>query len=222
MTTVTGNGAAGAGPTSYRVAVIDAPTVTWDPPVPRRRPRPWPAIAGLAITAVVIAGGFYLVISGVRVRYTERADKCAALELTPVTRLFGRQPLPGYPDVAGSDCLAAVGDTADAPRAIVRLSVNYFHSTAEARLTYETDSDPDSVNADSPGRVGLPGANLGRLTAAPLEQRKGCVIRAALQDVNLTMNAQLTFDGPAAPCDPHGAAAQALAATMRQTLEKLD
>jgi hypothetical protein len=45
------------------------PTVppAWEPPVPRR-PHLWPAVVALAITALVLAGSFYVVISGFRVR----------------------------------------------------------------------------------------------------------------------------------------------------------
>jgi hypothetical protein len=183
--------------------------------VPRRRPRPWPALAGLLITALVIAGGFALLISGLRVRYTERADKCAALDITAVARIFGRAPLKGFPAVDGFDCLAAVGDSAQVPEAIVGLSVNYRESAVEARLAYEASDE-----ADAPGTVALPGGKRGRLLATSLRAGRGCVIRAVLQDVNVTMTAQLTFDDDAT-CDGRGAAAQALATSMRLTLDKL-
>lgn len=183
--------------------------------MPRRRPRPWPALAGLLITALVIAGGFALLISGLRVRYTERADKCAALDITAVARIFGRAPLKGFPAVDGFDCLAAVGDSAQVPEAIVGLSVNYRESAVEARLAYEASDE-----ADAPGTVALPGGKRGRLLATSLRAGRGCVIRAVLQDVNVTMTAQLTFDDHAT-CDGGGAAAQALATSMRLTLDKL-
>jgi hypothetical protein len=215
MARVTRNGAAGAVLTPYGVAVIDAPSVTWEPSVPRRRPRLWPAVAGLVITALVIAGGFAVLIAGLRVRYTDRTDKCAALDISPVARAFDKTLLKTFPDARSRDCLAAVGDSPQAPAAIVRVSVTFHRSTVEALLSYEASDE-----ADAPGTVELPGGGRGRLLAEPPRPGAPCRIRAVLQDVNLTMTGQLTFDAGAG-CDGHSAAAQALATSMRLTLAKL-
>jgi hypothetical protein len=206
--------------------VLDAPpTVTvppgvppaWDPAVPRRPPR-WPAVVALAVTALVVAGGFAVLIAGLRVRYTERADKCAALDVGPVARVAGRPRLDTFPQVDGFDCRAAVGDDPRAPAAVVGLSMSYRDSAVEARLAYEASDE-----ADGPGTVALPGGKRGRLVATPARAGPGCVIRAVLQDVNLVVTAQLSFDDQALKdrCRPTGAAAQALASTMRATLAGL-
>jgi hypothetical protein len=171
-------------------------------------------VVGLAITALVIAGGFAVLIAGLRVSYHQRADKCAALDISPVAQIFGQTPLEGYPDTDHFDCMAAVGDDPMVPTAIVGLSVVYHDSAFEARLDYE-----DSSEADKPGRVELPGGKRGRLFAAPLGGG-GCAIQAALQDVNVTMTAQLTF-GDRTRCHARGPAADALADTMRRSLARL-
>jgi hypothetical protein len=195
--------------------VIDAASVTWEPSVPRRRPPLWPAIAGLSITALVIAMGFAVLIAGLRVRYTARADKCAAVDIGPLARVFGKVPLKDYPDVGKFDCLAGVGDSPQVPKAIVGLSVSYRPSMFEARLAYEASDE-----AGGPGSVKLLGGKRGRLLATPLRAGQGCVIRAVLQDVNVLMTAQLTYNLPE-PCSSQGAPAQALSTSMRLTLAKL-
>jgi hypothetical protein len=110
--------------------------------------------------------------------------------------------------------MAAVGDSPEIPSAILGLSVAYHDSTFEARLAYAQSDD-----ADKPGHIDLPGDNRGRLLATRLGGG-GCAIEAALQDVNLTMTARLTF-ADQTRCDPHGPAAQALADTMHRALAKL-
>lgn len=182
--------------------------------MPRRSPRRWPTLVGLAITALVIAGGFAVVIAGLRVRYHDRADKCAALDVSPIAQIFGRTPLKDYPEADNFDCLAAVGDAPDVPKAIVGLSVAYHGSAFEARLAYEQADD-----ADKPGRIDLPGANRGRLLATRLPAG-GCAIQAILLDVNVTVRAQLTF-ADQSQCDPHSPAAHALAVTMNRSLARL-
>ena len=100
------------------------------------------------------------------------------------------------------------------PKAIVGLSVAYHDSTFEARLAYEQSDD-----ADKPGKVDLPGGKRGRLLATRLGGG-GCAIQAILQDVNVTMTAQLTFDDQS-QCDPRSPAARALADTMNRSLGRL-
>jgi hypothetical protein len=192
----------------------------WDPPVPRR-PHLWPTVVALAITALVLAGCFYVLISGLRVRYAERADACAALDITPVARLVGKAPLKTFPQANDLDCLGAAGDSPQEPQAIVRMTLSYQGSEVEALVAYEANAD-----ADAPGQVDLPGGQHGRLATTPLPESKGCVIKAMLQDVNMTMTAQLTLgdrggDSALDSCNPRGPAAQALAATMRQSLSRL-
>jgi hypothetical protein len=194
-------------------AVIDAPTVIWEPAVPRRRPRLWPTSVGLAVTALVVAGGFAVVISGLRVRYTERAGECAAVDAAPIATLLGKGVLKPLPD--GDECLGAVGDDRLNPVAVVRLTITYHDSTFEARLSYEQESDTDvAAQAPMTGKRGLVWSS-----RPPLA--RDCVLNAEMQDVNLTMSGRLTLGGAADPCDPRGRAARALAATMRQTLAKL-
>jgi hypothetical protein len=71
--------------------------------------------------------------------------------------------------------------------------------------------------------VALPGGGRGRLTAEDFPRSESCRYAAALQDVNATMTASLEIV-PAAgirSCDPRDAAARALAATMRSSLQRL-
>lgn len=111
----------------------------------RRRPRLWPAVVGLAVTALVIAGGFAVLIAGLRVSYHKPADKCRVLDISPVAHLFGKAPPDAYPGVGTFDCMAAVGDNPQVPTAIVGLSVVYHDSTFEARLDYEDSSEADTM-----------------------------------------------------------------------------
>ena len=176
-------------------------------------------MVGLVITGLVVASGILVVVDGLRVRYGEPADMCAAVDISPVAALLGRAAPRVDPAVVSGDCVGQVGDLNQPPVALVRVSASVLGSTAEALFGYETNADTDVPGA----AVALPGGPRGRLSAEAFPQSQSCRYAAELQDVNVTMKASLEVvpESGVRSCDPHDAAARALAATMRNSLRRL-
>jgi hypothetical protein len=213
--TVAGAGQRRPGPGPYGVVVIDVSPgalPVWDPPP--RRPRLWPTFAGLTVMTVLVAGVIVVVLAGLRVRYRAGADVCAVADVRPFVPAFGERD-PRVPPRPGRDsCVLQVDRAEPLTTAVLRLTVTYRRTAAQALFAYRV--------YDTPGAVPLPGAGArARVVAEPVPG--GCRLTATLLDVNVTMDARLTVQSERADlsCDPHGPAARALATSLRTSRARL-